>query len=310
MEEYIVPNLYNDLNLDILPKIILEEFKKVTGKLSGFKDPFGKPYCNVFNFKSDNEKINFYSHFRQTTYFHNLLEKKILLNEEFQFLEITELHEVYFKQYAKGFYKGYTVFAKELKNKENEVFELDNTQIVHKVISKAIFKGTFRRIDTFPKFFIPPDARKKFNLDVETYPELHYLKKDSFFEAGFKSGGRYKAWELILHNPTLFEESFAKHFANEENEKQSIKEEPVLKRKGIPKFNLQQRYSLFEQLGFDSVIHTLNTKEKSPKHKILAIILGISPDSAKHLMNGSYTPLTSEHQEDLEEFLYRNKIKL
>ncbi len=305
----IIPNLYDNLNLTTLPKIIKDEFYKM-----GFwydKELFIKPFHYIFTFKLENESLTFYAHTEKSSFTDKLIKENRLLNESYELItSYYQYQNEYIIEYGRGFYNGYIDYTKELKNKDNLIFETDNKQTAYKIFSKVIQKTGFKKSDGFPISFIPiQDIEKitaKFKKDVNYY----YLTKQSFKDVGYQVGQKYKAWELILHNPTLFEDIFKEQLSKPEPKEELIIETPKLNLKNIPNFTLQQRYNLFEQLGFDSIIHQLDTEKQGAKHKLLALILGISPDNAKHLLNGTYKEFTIEQQEEVEEFLHRNKIKI
>ena len=156
----------------------------------------------------------------------------------------------------------------------------------------------------------------------KTYYNLHFyqINKKAIFNDGLIGGKFYKAWEIILENRIYFREIFKKKSEQNSIPKQETTEKPRkettpiietsnLKLKDIPNLNLQQRYKIFTQLGYDKTIHTLDTS-KSSKNKILALLMGISVDNAKHLINGTYKEFKPEHIEELEEYLERIKVKL
>jgi len=87
-------------------------------------------------------------------------------------------------------------------------------------------------------------------------------------------------------------------------------EAPQLNLKEIPKFNLQQRFNLFEKLGFDEKIHSIDTEKQTSKHKILALLMGINPDNAKHLLNNTYKEISEDDVAEINDFLLAYKIKL
>jgi len=87
-------------------------------------------------------------------------------------------------------------------------------------------------------------------------------------------------------------------------------ESPPLSLKDIPHFNLQQRFYLFEKLGFDKKIHLTNTEKQTSKHKLLALLMGISPENAKHLINNTYKEISEDDEAEINDFLLAYKIKL
>jgi len=303
-----VPNLYDNLNLTTLPKIIIDEFNKL-----GYwhaKDMFIKPYFSTYTFNLENENLKFHTHGNTGTFTKSLIRDKRLLNESYELVTQNEFHEEYIKEYGKGFYKGYTNYSNELKNKGNQIFEPDNKQLAYKIFSKVIIKKGLRVIDNFPFTFIPIRDTELVNQKHKGDVIYCYALKEQYNNAGFKSGEKYKAWELILHNPTLFEDIFIEQLGKPEPKEELITETPDLSLKNIPSFNLQQRYYLFTKLHLDKIIHKIEVDKQSSKHKILALLMGISPDNAKHVLNNSYTKLSTTKKEEVDEYLLNNNIKL
>lgn len=86
----------------------------------------------------------------------------------------------------------------------------------------------------------------------------------------------------------------------------------------LPSFKVEHRYKLFQLLGFENAILKIDTQKKS-KDALVALILGISLDNAKKLLSGTYKKTTDRNKdkakddeilEEIQEYLYRNKIKL
>jgi hypothetical protein len=301
--EQIVPNLYDNLNLNTLPKIIKDEFFKMSTRWRDVTDI--KPFNS--NYRFEDENLSFFTHIDVSKFIESMIVKKTLLNEKYEILTYNEFSRDYIKEYGRGFYKGYAKYSNEL-NQGNQIFEPDNTQIAHKIFSKVIKKSNFTKVIGFPISLIPMQDGKQiktsFNREID-----YFLSKESFYNSGIEGGEFYKSWSLILHNPTLFEDIFNKHFKTSEKKEEVIIETPDLTLKDIPNFNLQQRYEIFTQLGYDKAIHTLDTS-KGSKNKILALLMGISVDNAKHLINGTYKEFKPEDIEEFDEYLERIKVKL
>ena len=300
--EQIVPNLYDELNLNTLPKIIKDEFFKLGFWLD--KDTFIKPYFSEYNFDDDN--LRFFTHSKESSYIEYMIGKQTLLNDNYEILDNSEFLRSYLKEYGKGFYKGYKKYSKQL-GQSDTIFQPDNKTIAYKVFSKVIKKSFFEK-KGFPISLIPLQDLKEIERKLKNNFD-YYISKEAFNKSGTFDGEIYKAWEIILHNPTLFEDIFNEHFKASEKKEEVIIETPDLTLKDIPKFNLQQRYEIFTQLGYDKAIHTLDTS-KSSKNKILALLMGISVDNAKHLINGTYKEFKPEHIGEFEEYLERIKVKL
>jgi hypothetical protein len=282
------------------------------------QDILFKPFCNSYTFDSENEKIKFYLNENAEYRIQDFIKKEKILNENFNKLTLKEFQIDYIKEFGRGFYKGYTNLSDELKNKRNQIFEPDNKQIAHKIFSKAITRKDFTIAKNFPFSFIPFRIDEQIKKRFENIFDYYYIDKKIYNKSGFETGVEYKAWELILHNPTLFENIFIEQFGKTEKEilTPETKEEKQietqdLKLKGIPNFNLPQRYYLFQKLGFDKEISKIKTDQQGNRNKILALIMGISVDNAKHSTNGSYKrKLNKNDLEEIEDFLYRNKIEL
>jgi hypothetical protein len=297
-----ITNLYDELNLNTLPKIIKDEFFKLGYWLDN--EVFIKPYFSEYNF--DDENLRFFTHGKESNYISYMISNQTLLNDNYEILDNNEFFRIYKKEYGKGFDKGYKKYSKQL-GQSDTIFQPDNKTIAYKVFSKVIKKSFFEK-KGFPISLIPLQDLKEIERKLKNNFD-YYINKEAFYKCGTFDGEIYKAWEIILHNPTLFEDIFNKHFKTSEKKEEVIIETPDLTLKDIPNFNLQQRYEIFTQLGYDKAIHTLDTS-KGSKNKILALLMGISVDNAKHLINGTYKEFKPEDIEEFEEYLERIKVKL
>lgn len=84
--------------------------------------------------------------------------------------------------------------------------------------------------------------------------------------------------------------------------KEEVYVEESLKLKDIPSFDTLDRFELIKELKIDSLVHNLDTSQKS-KYKVLALIMGIHPDSARKLLTNKYPKLKTK-----EEILELSKI--
>lgn len=98
-------------------------------------------------------------------------------------------------------------------------------------------------------------------------------------------------------------------FIFKESDKLKKEKENSLQLKGIPNFNVKQRYEIFKRLGFEDGIHQIESKQMS-KYNVLAILLGISPDNAKQLINNTYQKVNEKDLEELNNYLDNQIIKL
>jgi hypothetical protein len=113
--------------------------------------------------------------------------------------------DLYLYEYAKGFNKGYKDFEKNL-NQKQKTFEEPQEQKALKIFSyvlNAKYKNGY------------------FGDIIENHEELkkrkgRYVGDDEFSEWGLKGGQFYKAWEIILNNPLVFEPLFLKYYNSSE----------------------------------------------------------------------------------------------
>jgi hypothetical protein len=285
-----------------LPKSISDYYHNLADEKKPTSPPFR--YLNYFN----NQETSFYILEKNFRAFKENLVDKILLNPNFERLPKDELKE-YFKEYGIGFHKGYDEFTENIKQ-EIDSYSIDNSLITKKVFNKATrdFRGGFGELPTYKSLIYHDDELKA----KYAGHNVMVLKKEDFHKRGYESGQYYKSWEMILTNPFLYEDVFNKKSKKKkkpQRKKQIIIETLDLTLKDIPNFNLQQRYEIFTQLGYDKAIHTLDTS-KGSKNKILALLMGISVDNAKHLINGTYKEFKPDDIEEFDEYLERIKVKL
>jgi len=201
-----VPNLYDNLNLNTIPKIIKDYFFEMSTKWRNEIEV--KPFNMKFVFEDEN--LSFYGHQDVSDFIETMIKSETILNDDFNLITHNEFFRQYTKEYGKGFFKGYINYADELK-KGSEIFEPNNKQTAHKIFSRVVSNGFFSVKIAFPISLIPMNQseiiKTKFNREID-----YYLNKDAFYSSGFDTGEFYKAWSIILHNPTLFEDIFIKHF--------------------------------------------------------------------------------------------------
>jgi hypothetical protein len=224
------------------------------------------------------------------------------------------------KEFGKGFRRGYFSFENPLrphtpKNIDgNRKLILDIYNITAHYRPYGVISSTFLISTNIPNRKILQELEESYN-----HSQFSQVTKKSAYTSGYNGGKFYKAWEIILENRPLFNEIFKRKLKHFVKIKSKITAEPLkdtkiietsnLKLKDIPNLNLQQRYKIFTQLGYDKAIHKLETS-KGSKNKILALLMGISVDNAKHLINGTYKEFKPEDIEELEEYLERIKVKL
>jgi hypothetical protein len=300
-----VKNLYDGLNLSTIPKSIKDYFYSMSHNKGKFDEM--KPFFFKHTYDSD---ITFYVLERHLATIETFIDKEQIVDNDNSLITREEYNE-YLKEYGKGFYKGYTEYEATLKP-ETTLFDLENEQTVHRVFSRVYNNGLRRNDRNLPLQLINPDRQEQLE---KLYSSKNFvaINKEAHYEHGITGGQFYKAWEIILNNSTLFEDIFTKTTLKDQKPKEDLNpiiEAPDLLLKDIPNCNLQQRYDIFKRLGFDIKILQIDTSKQTSTHKILALIMGISPDNAKHLLNNTYKDYKLDDKEDLEEYLSKINVKL
>ena len=295
-----VKSLYNGINISTIPEAIKKVFFKLGYRMGSFD-------IEPFTFKHSYDGIEFFILERNLKLIEYFIDEKKLVDEDNNILTRETLIP-FLKEYGRGFYKSYTEYETSLKP-ENSVFVIENNQTAHKIFSRIHRSGLIGKSGQIPISFV---IKKKLDELENIYnsKDFHCLLKDQCYKSGFEGGEFYKAWEIILHNPTLFEGIFVDKLEKSAPKEETIIATPDLSLKNIPNFNLQQRYYLFTKLNLDKSIHKIDTEKQTSKHKVLALIIGVSLDNAKHLLNGTYKKLMPEQKAEVDEYLLLQKIKL
>jgi hypothetical protein len=209
-----IKSLYDGINFVTIPNVLLDELKKISNQRSysssrgtdgKMKTTYGEKMEPLFIYFSE---YNFYLN----DFYYNELFKKIDLEVCFDENGIKinrENIKSFFTEYGKGFVKGYNEFERNT-TKSNSLFTETNEQISYKIYSRIKEHFIYNKNGNFKT----PIKNEK------VVPNINFtflFKKKNFFESGFNGGEFYKAWEIILNNPTIFEPIFIK--ANIENDK-------------------------------------------------------------------------------------------
>jgi hypothetical protein len=113
--------------------------------------------------------------------------------------------DLYMYEYAKAFQKGYIDFEKNLNQKQTTIAEPQEQKalkIFSYVLNAKYKNGYFGDITE--------------NHEAIKDRKGRYISNDEFSEWGFQGGQYYKAWEIILSNPLVFEPFFLKYFNSTE----------------------------------------------------------------------------------------------
>lgn len=164
-----------DVNLDVLPQIIREEYEKIRLKFN--IDIMGVYYSSYFfnNIKS------------QTIYCLNTNE----INRRIKFNNNLDQTNDY---YIDGFQDGYfeqNIFI-GIENKEDQIFE--------------IFQGIYKKF-----YKIQNSSILEFKKNIPHYSDILFLQSH-FYKYGYEVGKFIKRWTIILNNVNHFENIFIKYF--------------------------------------------------------------------------------------------------
>ncbi|WP_152556914.1 hypothetical protein [Flavobacterium sp. 83] len=233
-----IPYLYDGININTIPKSIYDEL------ISNSNDRSFKSYSNdkgeritefgEFNppmFIYFDKPYNFHINIKHYDYLENKLMVGICFDENYNKVTKENIYSFY-KYYNDGFLKGYKEFENSLKQ-NSSLFNITNDQIAYKIYSRIVRDG-FLKKDGFMKLgsLISPCTEIETKISSENnIKSILKITEERFFESGFEGGEFYKAWEIILNNPSVFEPIFLKNSNTEkENEAKvindtSIKEE-------------------------------------------------------------------------------------
>lgn len=194
-----IKHLYKGINFLTIPKVILNELrqhsnrrssKSVRGKDGKFTTTYGDMLNPMFMYFNE---YNFYINI----IFYDELVKKIdtgLCFDENKIKIDKQNVALFFNEYGKGFIKGYDEFESKIKV-SSSLFSVTNEQISYKIYSRI--KGIWT------------SNIGDFKIECPINSDLTFLfTKKNFFESGINGGEFYKAWEIILNNPTIFESIF------------------------------------------------------------------------------------------------------
>lgn len=219
-----IKDINKGVNWRTIPKVIKDEFSK-NGHIReetyrrNDKGVMEVTYGGIMRPIFDHYKyecVDFYVNIKFIERFDEPMDLGLVFDEDLNVISYNNIKPFYI-EYSKGFKKGYSEFEDTFK-KDNPLFGTSNEHIAYKVYSRVLNekKGSFPMYST-PKF-------RQSDLEIKIRKEkglklLFKLNKESFFNSGFEGGEFYKAWEIILNNPTIFESIFK---ANEKNENEAI----------------------------------------------------------------------------------------
>jgi hypothetical protein len=216
-----IKSLYDGINFVTIPNVILQELRKHSNERSftSTRDKNGK-FITTYGEKIEPRFMRFsdYNFYLNEKYYAHLiksLESGLCYDEDKNKLNPKNI-DLFYQEYGKGFNKGYNEFENSLKN-TSSLFSVTNEQISFKVYSRIKEHWTTNKFGAFQLIALSEfnPKTKKFETGVQNLDFGLQLTKENCFESGFNGGEFYKAWEIILNNPTIFEPIF---LANAENE--------------------------------------------------------------------------------------------
>lgn len=202
-------------NEDILPKSILNAFNSIGNIKSLYITEDESEIINTYEDDLDpfdnlpgTTVIEYYC--IESNYL-NLISK--IEDKTFIFCDNLPL-DLYMFEYAKAFQKAYNDFEKNLTQKQTTIAEPQEQKAlkIFSYVLNAKFKNGYFGDNT--------EA-----LDFFKDKKGRYISNEEFSEWGYQGGQYYKAWEIILNNPVVFDPFFLKHnqsFISINNEKENV----------------------------------------------------------------------------------------
>ena len=211
-----IPDLYDGINFNSLPKSIYDELitnsndrgftvtKNDKGETITIDGEYLRPLFMYFS-----GDYNFYLNLKHYDYLERRLKDGNCFDKDYNKLDVKTIYPFY-KYYNDGFLKGYNEFENSLKN-NTSLFSITNEQIAFKIYSRVTRNGIIKENDG--NFKLVNDSFSNKEIDEKICKEYGIkltikIYEENFFESGFNGGEFYKAWELILNNPTVFEPIF------------------------------------------------------------------------------------------------------
>lgn len=211
-----IKSLYDGINFGTIPKVILKELRQFSNIRSSVSTRNAKGIMEKVEGDFINPMFIYFSEYNfylNEVYYNELLKNidlEICYDEKGDKINRKNI-KTFFKEYGKGFITGYNEFESNTK-KPSSLFIETNEQISYKIYSRIKEHFIYNKNGNF-KIEAPIKNEKV----VSNINFTFLFKKKNFFESGFYGGEFYKAWEIILNNPTIFEPIFIK--AKLENEK-------------------------------------------------------------------------------------------
>lgn len=272
-----IKNLYDGINFTTIPKVILEQLNQngirkssisKRGKDGKFTTTYGDLLRPIFVTFYYNE-LNFCINEKYIGHLFELLDFGLCFDINNNVLNRNNI-EVFYNEYSKGFNKGYNEFENNLKNNSN-LFSSSNEQISYKIYSRIKEHWTENK-----------DGSIILNAnDIKINDKITFLLTESnFFKSGVNGGEFYKAWEIILNNPTVFEPIFTKYSDVKTNQPQQPEPEPL----DLSDSNISEKIALLYELGIIDYLHKKDGKPHTV-NSIATVLSGITGIKAKTIQS-------------------------
>jgi hypothetical protein len=289
-----IPNLYNGINFITLPKSIYDELitnsndrsftshRNDNGEFVTVDGEYLRPFFIYFN-----GEYNFYINHKHIECLEYRLKKGNCFDKDYNKIDVQNIYPFY-KYYNDGFIKGYNEFENSLKN-NTSLFSVTNEQIAFKIYSRVTRSeflseknGSFKLVNDS---FSNKETDKRICKENGIQFTIKILE-ENFFESGFYGGEFYKAWEIILNNPTVFEPIFERHIKSKnkitESEPQQLEPEAI----DLSKTTATEKIIYLQKLG---VIDFLRTKQPfntsiNSLATVISAITGVNPET-KHIQS-------------------------
>lgn len=195
-------------------------------------------------------------------------------------------YDVFFKNYKRishdadiiSFLKYEYEYHYAFERRDFLIDSSNRTNFVH----RTRFNDHFSYLEFYPNLF----ERNKLKIKLENEKILKFIKEE-INKQGFQIVKKSGNDEIELLDFDLKSQSLENFYP-----------EPEINKKGLPKVNVQTRYHLFKSLGYEDAIIKLKCENPIAKSKLLAILLNISIDNARHLLNGTYKHIYSNKDEE------------
>lgn len=257
-----IKRISDGLNWSAIPKIIKAEFCKYgnirssisTRNSTGQMDTTYGDYLHPYKMKFKIDELEYYCIERYYDDLFDFLKNGVLFDNDDNQLTIKTINQ-YLIEYAKGFQKGYLEYESTLKN-TNTIFQNTSEQIAQSVFARvygniSVKSGNFKLTSELNNERTNELKNKK-NVKL-----VIRVTTENFFQSGIEGGEFYKAWEIILNNPTIFKPIFDDNI--EIPVKTNQKEDMVLIDKGI-------EITIFEKIKRElNSIHWVFKSQLEPK---------------------------------------------